>query len=301
MRVLVTGAAGMLGSDMVPSFREVGHTVYATDLLPEEGIDHLDVRDYGEYLRWAERIKSDIVLHLAAETDLEKCERDPRAAYLTNTIGAQNGALIARRLGIKLVYICTAGIFDGEKDDLYTEFDPVTPLSVYGDSKYQGELIVKATLQNHFVFRPGWMIGGGPKDKKFVGKILKQIRDGTRDLHAVNDKYGTPTYTRDFSRNVTRLIQTEFYGTYHMVCRGSASRYDVACEIVKVLNRNDIRIHMVQSDYFASEYPVARPRSECLTNFMLDLRDMNMMRNWRDILPEYIRRHFPDMIRQETE
>jgi len=300
MKILITGAAGMLGSSMIPVLRdEQKHEIYPTDKNPEAGIEFLDVRDYGKVLEWAEKIKPDFIFHLAAETSLEICENDPHYAFATNTIGTQNVALVCKKLGIKMVYICTAGIFDGEKDGFYNEFDPAIPLSVYGQSKLEGEKIVRETLSQYFVCRPGWMIGGGKKDKKFVGQILKQIRDGATKLYAVDDKFGTPTYTKDFCRNLARLIETEFYGVYHMVCRGSASRYDVACEIVKVLNRPDIKVQSVHSDYFAKDYPVSRPRSEMLENLMLELRGLNLMRNWREIISEYIKDNFFEMISSE--
>ena len=162
----------MLGSAMVPVLRGEGHEVYPTDIRIEDGIEYLDVRDYQQVFDWAKKINPDFILHLAAETNLEVCENDPHHAYLTNTISTQNVALVCKNLDIKMVYICTAGIFDGEKDTFYNEFDEVTPLSVYGKSKYEGEKIVKETLDKYFVFRPGWMIGGGKKDKKFVGKII---------------------------------------------------------------------------------------------------------------------------------
>lgn len=300
MKILLTGSAGMLGSSMIPVLKEGGYEVYATDLKPEEGIEYLDARDYNQVFDWAKKINPDFIFHLAAETDLEVCENDPKGAYLTNTISTQNVALICKQLDIKMVYICTAGIFDGKKEGFYNEFDEVIPLSVYGKSKYDGEKIVTSTLDKYFVFRPGWMIGGGKKDKKFVGRVLEQIKDGALDLYAVDDKFGTPTYTRDFCKNLTKAIQTDFYGVYHMVCRGSASRYDVACEMVKVLNRHDIKVNSVHSDYWAKKYPVNRPRSEMLDNFMLELRGINMMRNWRESLKEYLEDNFGEMINKST-
>ena len=296
MKILITGAGGMLGSSMIPVLLEAGHEIYPTDKNPEEGIEYLDVREYGQVLDWAEKIKPDLIFHLAAETDLEICENDPHHAYLTNTIGTHNVALVCKKFGIKMVHICTAGIFDGEKDAFYTEFDEVKPLSVYGQSKYEGEKIVKSILNEYFVFRPGWMIGGGQKDKKFIGKLARQIRNGAKEIYAVDDKFGTPTYTKDFCQNLCEVIKTDFYGTYHMVCRGSASRYDIACELVKIINRPDLKVQRVHSDFFAKDYPVNRPKSEMLDNFMLELRGLNKMRNWREILKEYLEEKFGDLI-----
>jgi len=300
-KILITGSAGMLGSSMITVLREEGYEIYPTDKNIEKGIEYLDVREYDQVLKWATRLQPDFIFHLAAETDLEVCENDRYYAYATNTIGTQNVALICKKLGIKMVYICTAGIFDGKKEGFYNEFDEANPLSVYGQSKLEGGKIVREVLDQYFVCRPSWMIGGGAKDKKFVGKILKQIRDGQKDIYAVDDKFGTPTYTKDFCKNLAQLIKTEYYGVYNMVCRGSASRYDIAKEIVKVLNYPDINVHSVHSDYFAKTYPVNRPRSEMLDNFMLELRNLNQMRNWREIIAEYIEENFSEMIHKTAE
>jgi len=299
MKILLTGAAGMLGSSMIPILKEAGHEIYATDKNPEVGVDFLDVRDYGRVLELSTELQPDFIFHLAAETDLEICENDPHYAYDTNTIGTQNVALICKKLRIKMVYICTAGIFDGEKDAFYNEFDEAIPLSVYGKSKYEGEKFVKNLLDEYFIFRPGWMIGGGKKDKKFIGKLIQQIRAGAKEIYAVDDKFGTPTYTNDLSKNILKVVETEFYGVYHAVCRGSASRYDVACEMIRIMNRPDIKVKVVHSDFFAKDYPVNRPQSEMLDNFMLELRGLNQMRNWRDILPEYLEANFSDLINKK--
>lgn len=301
MRILITGAGGMLGSSMIPISREAGHEVYATDKNKSKGIDYLDVREYDQVLDWASRLRPDFIFHLAAETDLEVCENNPPYAYTTNTLGTQNVALVCKKLGIKMVYIGTAGIFDGQKEGFYNEFDEAIPLSVYGKSKLEGEKIVREMLNEYFICRAGWMIGGGAKDKKFVGQILKQIKGGVRDLYAVDDKFGTATYAKDFCCNLTELIKTNYYGLYHMVSRGSASRYEVAKEIVKILNRPDINVHSVHSDHFIKEYPVNRPRSEMLDNLILNLRGLNLMRNWRESLTEYIQENFAEMIKNPLE
>ena len=240
MRVLITGAAGMLGSAMVPAFIAGGHEVTASDLVPRDidgvALQHLDVRDGAAVRAAISATSPDVVLHLAAETDLETCQSDPDGAYRTNTVGTQLVALAARDAGATLVYISTAGVFDGTKTDgPYTEFDAPRPINVYGDSKYQGELIVMRTTPRYFVVRAGWMIGGGDRDHKFVAKVLSQLREGRRTIHAVTDKLGTPTYTVDFAMNLLALLETDLHGLYHMACRGEGSRFDVAKELVRLL------------------------------------------------------------------
>ncbi len=148
---------------------------------------------------------------------------------------------------------------------------------------------MRNSVPKHFVVRAGWMMGGGPqKDKKFVNKIYKQIRDGKTTLHVVDDKLGTPTYTVDFAAGLQRMLESELYGLYNQVCRGSGSRYDVAVEFVKLIGlEGRVRIERVSSDYFAAEYFAPRPASEKLVTTKLDARGLNVMRDWRVCLAEY--------------
>jgi dTDP-4-dehydrorhamnose reductase len=294
MKVLITGAAGMLGSAVFPAFVRAGHDVRATDLAPrpEAGLPMttLDVRDLAVVRAEIESFEPDLVAHLAAETDLETCERDPDHAYLTNTIGTQHVAAITGRQGATLVYISTAGVFDGEKTTgPYTEFDEPRPINVYGASKFQGERIAASLNPRSYVVRAGWMVGGGERDHKFVAKVLEQIANGATVIHAVDDKLGTPTYTEDFAVNLLRLIEEPRYGLYHMTCRGDGSRLEVAREIVAWLGR-DVEVVPVSSSHFATTYFAPRPRSEMMRNYMLELAGIDLMRPWPEALREYLDR-----------
>ncbi|GAC1668243.1 MAG: dTDP-4-dehydrorhamnose reductase [Candidatus Limnocylindrales bacterium] len=293
MRVLITGAAGMLGSSVYPASVAAGHVVLATDLEPRDvaglSMGQLDVREHVQVTEAIDRFRPDQVLHLAAETDLETCEADPDHAFLTNTVGTQNVAVACQTHNVTMVYISTAGVFDGGKrDGPYDEFDAANPINVYGRSKYEGELLVLRLVQKHFVIRAGWMVGGSERDHKFVAKVIDQLRAGARTIRAVTDKLGTPTYTQDFARNLLELIETPFYGRYHMACLGDGSRYDVAREIVAFYGRQDVTVIPVTSEAFADEYPAPRPPSEMMRNYMLELRGLNRMRPWRDALREYL-------------
>ncbi len=291
----------MLGSSLVPILKKEGHEVVVTDInCTDPGVEYLDVRESSQVYDFAERLKPEIILHLAAETDVDRCEADPDHAYKTNTLGTQNVALACQRIGAVMVYISTASVFDGEKEGLYTEFDQTHPITAYGQSKLEGERYVQFLLKRFFIFRAGWMIGGGPeKDKKFVNKIIKQIKNGATELYAVVDKFGTPTYTKDFSICLANLIKTDYYGLYHMVCRGFGTRYDVAKEILKISNREDIKVHQVNSDFFITDYPAPRPKSEMMRNLMLDLRGMNLMKSWQESLKEYLEENFSDFILEQ--
>ncbi len=288
-RILITGCGGMLG-DAFYDYYQQRVNLYATDIdVNEIWLDYLDVRDFKDYRVKAIEFKANIIVHLAAITDLEYCQSNLDEAYLTNTIGVENAVYIAKEINATLVYISTAGIFDGTKDT-YDDWSVANPINIYGRSKYLGEVFVENNLDKYFIFRAGWMMGGGPKkDKKFVNKIMKQIEEDIRNLYAVNDKLGTPTYTVDFSKNVYKMLNTKYYGLYNMVCEGNCSRYDVAKEIVTILNKSDvINVNIVDSGHFSESYYAPRPYSERLTNTKLNLRGLNQMGNWKTRLKQYI-------------
>lgn len=297
IRILITGCGGMLG-DAFYYYYEPHVNLLATDIdLNESWLEYLDVRDYAQYRKRALDFNPHIIIHLPALTDLEYCQRNIEEAYLTNTIAVENAVYIAKEIDATLVYIGTAGIFDGKKE-IYDDWDSPNPINVYGRSKYLGEIFVEKNLEKYFIFRAGWMMGGGQKkDKKFVNKIMKQIASGKTELNVVNDKLGTPTYTFDFAKNVFELLKTKFYGVYNMVCSDDCSRYDVSREIVNVLNVTDkIKINIVTSDYFVAEYFAPRPYSEKLINRKLELRGLNIMGNWKDRLREYIENSYNHLI-----
>ena len=288
-RVLITGCGGMLGDAVYQSFSGAYEHVHATDIvLGESWLSHLDVRELADCERAFADLQPTIVLHLAALTDLEYCESHQEDCWKTNALGAENVALLARRYDATMLYISTAGIYAGDKEE-YHDFDVPNPLSHYGRAKYYGERCVEMHVPKYFCLRAGWMMGGGPrKDKKFINKIFKQIEGGARELRVVDDKFGTPTYTVDFARSAAFLLTTKYYGVYNHVCEGSASRYDVAVEFVRLLGLADtVRVTKVPSDYYKATYSAPRPLSERLVNLKLNARGLNRMRDWRTCLKEY--------------
>ena len=291
MKILVTGAAGVVGTDLCHVLKSAGYDVCRTDMNCETGIIHLDVRDIMKVRSVVSNEHLGLVIHLAAETDVDRCQIDPDHAYRTNTVGTWNVALACQKEDIPMVYVSTAGVFDGEKTEPYVEFDEPDPVNIYGKAKLEGERIVARLLSRYFIVRAAWMIGGGvAKDKKFVGKIMKQIDAGAKELKAVNDKVGSITYSLDFSRCLADLIKTDFYGLYHMANKGTCTRYDVARHVLNYLDRNEVKLDPVTSETFV--LPAPRARSEMLRNYMLELREMDTMRNWRDALNDYLENHF---------
>jgi len=253
-KVYIAGCGGMLGRAVYEVFNSKC-TVKATDIdLNIDWLEYADVRDYNDINTSISEFSPDIIINLAALTDLEHCEKNQDDSWLTNALGAENIAIIAKRLNIPMVYISTAGIFDGEQD-VYNDFDAPNPLGIYAKSKYYGEIFVKTHLEKFFIFRAGWMMGGGPtKDKKFVNKIYKQIKSGSKELFVVEDKLVTPTYTKSFAQGIFNLLETDLYGLYNQVCGGDCSRYDAAVEFVNLLGLTEqVKVTKVSSDYFKNE------------------------------------------------
>ncbi len=281
MKILVTGANGMLGSDLCPLMRE-HHIVLATD------IHELDVRDWGAVREAVHQFLPDVVIHLAALTDVDYCERRPDEAFRTNTIGTQLVTLACREVGATIVYVSTLSVFDGRKPTPYIEFDTPNPQSVYSLSKYQGERVVQALWAQHYIARAGWLFGGGTEDKKFVAKIL-DLAHAKLELKIVDDKFGSPTYTADFARGLRQLIDTGLYGTYHLVnTQGGISRYDVARAILDEAGITTCHLLPVSSAEFP--LPAPRPRMEAGRNCHLDLLGLDLMRDWHTALRDYLHR-----------
>ena len=296
-KIYIAGCGGMLGEAFYKQFKDE-YILKCTDIdVNEKWLGYLDFRDYKNYRNDVKDFKPDYLFHLGAFTDLEYCELNPEETYRTNTLSVENAVYIANELKIPILYISTAGIFDGNKEN-YDDWDIPNPLGNYARSKYAGELFVKANVQKHLVCRAGWMMGGGPrKDKKFISKILKQIKAGNTELNIINDKDGTPTYTHDFAKNVRLLLENEYWGVYNMVCGGLTSRLEVATELLKILNLEyTIKINEVDSSFFKHEYFAARPASEQLMNTKLNLRKLNIMRDWKISLNDYIHNYFEDYI-----
>jgi len=296
-KIFIAGCGGMLGEAFYKQFKSE-YVLKCTDIdLNEEWLSYLDFRDYDAYRKEILDFKPDYLFHLGAFTDLEYCEKNIDETYRTNTLSVENACYIANELDIPLLYISTAGIFDGNKN-FYDDWDIPNPLGHYARSKYAGELFVRENVRKHLICRAGWMMGSGPKkDKKFIQKLMKQIKEGKKELFIVNDKDGTPTYTHDFARNVKLLIQEKYWGLYNMVCGGQTSRKEVAEELLRLLSKeNEIKITEVTSDFFKKEYFAQRPPCERLVNKKLDLRGLNIMRDWTVALKEYLEDYYKDFL-----
>ncbi len=274
-KILVTGADGMVGSYVDFGIKTDRHS--------------LDITDSKETSSVIETYKPEAILHLAAMTDVDQCERDPDRAYVVNGVGAYHVALAARRCGAKMIYISTAGVFDGEKKGPYTEEDVPNPQNYYGYSKFLGESAIRGVLEDYLIVRTCWMMGGGPaKDKKFVAKIIAQLTNPkTKEINAVNDQIGSPTYAKDLVAGIKELIRQNVKGTYHLAGAGAVSRFDVAKKIVGLV-RPDIKVHPVPTSFFNLD--AKRTINEVLSS------KINLMRPWDEAVEDYVRSEWASLL-----
>ena len=289
-RVYMAGCGGMLGQAFHEEFAPAAD-LRCTDIdVNDDWLDYLDFRDLEVYRKDVLAFAPDHLFHIGALTDLEYCETHPDDAYATNAMAVENAVYIANELQIPLLYIGTAGIFDGEQGS-YDDWDHPNPLGAYARAKWAGEEFVRQNARRHLICRAGWMMGGGPrKDKKFIQKLMRQLHDGSTELHIVDDKLGTPTYTRDFAHNVRLLLERDLWGLYNMVCQGATSRLEVARQLVDLLGlAESVTVHPVDSAFFADTYFAPRPDCERLVNRKLALRGLDVMRPWQEALDNYMR------------
>ena len=297
-KIYIAGSGGMLGDAFYHEFKS-SYELKCSDLDDsEDWISYLDFRDYKKYRDEVMGFAPDYLFHLGAHTDLEYCENNIDDTYNTNTLSVENAVLIANELDIPLLYISTAGIFDGSKD-WFDDWDLPNPICHYARSKYAGELYVQGNAKRHLILRAGWMMGGGPnKDKKFIAKLMNQLKAGKKELHVVDDKLGTPTYTCDFAKNAKLLLEEEIWGLYNLVCGGLTGRFEVAEEVLNFFKlSDDVKLTKVNSEFFKKEYFAPRPDSERLINAKLNIRNFNIMRDWKVCLEDYLSSSFSEYLK----
>jgi len=291
MKILITGC-GMLGYDIFKSFNE--EELYALDIAePSFNIENLnfqicDITDFDKTYRLITKINPEIVIHTAAWTDVDGAEKNISEAYRLNILGTRNIALSCQRFDAAMVYISSDYIFDGEKKEPYIEFDKANPISVYGKSKYYGEVVVQQLLNKYYIIRSSWLFG--KYGKNFVKTILN-LSETKKQIEVVNDQVGCPTYTNDLSSAIQKLVinkdsmSTGLYGIYHITNSESCSWYDFAKQIIKV-SKKKCEILPVNSEKI--KRPAIRPKNSVLNNFIWELNGFEPLRNWKESLSEYL-------------
>jgi dTDP-4-dehydrorhamnose reductase len=278
MRILITGSGGMLGQDMAT------HLSARNQVLPAAH-QQMDVTDLGQTSQTIDREKPDIVIHAAAFTAVDDCERQPALAFKVNAEGARNVALACGQTRVPMLYISTDYVFDGQKDRPYLENDLTNPLNVYGRSKLEGEKHVSELVARFWIVRTSWLFG--PMGKNFVRTILKKASRG-EPLRVVNDQIGSPTYTMDFAEKVDEIIQRGDPGIYHVTNQGYCSWYEFALEIIRQAGLKGVQVTPIPSS--ASERPAPRPLNSRLANTRLEAGGFGLLPPWQQGVRRYLDR-----------
>jgi dTDP-4-dehydrorhamnose reductase len=281
MKILIAGAHGMLGTDLMEKMRP-GHEVQGL------GRGELDIRDADQCMRRVEGFRPDIVINAAAMTNVDGCELNVEEAFLVNSRGTENLAAAAAAFNSRLVYYSTDYVFDGKKAEPYRESDTPNPQSVYGRSKFQGEEKARAMVPDHLILRTSWLFGCNGKN--FIRTIVSAAREG-EPLRVVNDQKGSPSFTRDLAAHTRAMLERGCRGTYHVTNRGSCSWYELAKTAVQWAGVKDASIVPVTTPEFPR--PARRPANSVLANERLDQEGFPPLRPWQDAVQDYIRTCLP--------
>ncbi len=236
MRVLVTGASGRLGSQLVNELQHQNHTVFGVD------IDTVNITDRASVNQTFETAQPEIVIHCAALTAVDYCAEHPDEALEVNAFGTQTVALACQTHDSALVYMSTNEVFDGRTQRPYLEYDRPDPINPYAYSKWVGEQIVRDLVRRHYIVRTSWLFAHGGSN--FVQTILQRAR-ANQPLRVVVNEIASPTYNNDLAAAISQLIVTGYYGIYHLVNEGFTSRYAFARQILDLAGYTDVPIEPI--------------------------------------------------------
>lgn len=274
-KILVTGGLGTVGG-------------YVREVFPESEVylmdkNNLDITQKRQAARKIRKLKPDLIIHLAALTDVDFCERNKELAMKVNFQGTKNMALACQSVNIPLIYISTAAVFDGKSPPVggYTEDDLPCPVNTYARTKLLGEKAIQSMLSQFLIIRVGWLIGGGKKEKKFISYVVERIKKG-ETVKVVNDKFGTIIYAQDLLTFIKQKLVNSEFGLYHFGCLGVCSRFDIAKTIRDLLNKK-AKIIAVSSKEFAKKFSAPRPEKEILTS-----NKIVFQKTWKKTLKDYI-------------
>ena len=273
MKILVTGASGMLGQDLCPILEDEGYTVIETD------INTLDITNFKMVKDVLERENPDYIIHCAAYTNVDKAEEDLECARLINSIGTENIAKICSELDITLVYISTDYVFDGTKTEPYTPQDTPNPINNYGLTKFEGEKAVQKHCKKYYIARTSWLYGH--HGKNFVETMLS-LKDKPT-LNVVDDQIGCPTWTCELANGIAKLFDRPF-GIYHVCGSGTTTWFGFAQEIFeqyKKLSQSDLSVNLHPCETKDFPRPAKRPKYSVMANDKI-------CRNWKAALKDYM-------------
>lgn len=278
MKVLIIGASGMLGHDLVPALRESGHET----LSPTHA--ELDITDPESTRVYIVREKPQCVILSAAYTRVDDCESQQDLAWSVNAEGPRSVAQACQVAGARLIYISTDYVFNGSKTGPYTEEDITDPTSVYGRTKLAGEKYIKDILRDHLVVRTSWLYG--LKGRNFVETILKKAQT-EKELRVVNDQRGSPTYTKDLSGGLTALVNLkDAVGIVNVTNSQSCTWFEFAQTILCLEGVANVIVHPVTSGQFKT--PAKRPANSVLSPDRYKQLTGKTLRPWKEALSDYL-------------
>ncbi len=276
MRVVVTGAAGQLGKDVVLELERKNHEAIGTDR------NQLDITKEADVLKFISDVKPDVILHCAAYTNVDAAEENEEIAYQINGSGTEYLAKAANLNGAKMLYISTDYVFDGTASEPYEVDKQTKPLGAYGRTKLAGEELLQRNLEKFFIVRTAWVFG--IHGHNFV-KTMLRLGEERGEVGVVHDQVGSPTYTVDLARFMVELMETDKYGIYHATNSGVCSWYEFAVEIFNQAGLNVI-VNPLTSDQFPR--PAARPHYSVLSKKRIEEKGLTPLRDWKEALTAYL-------------
>jgi len=276
MKILVTGADGQLGYDVVKKLKEFN--------IEHIGVDKedFDLTNEKETKNFILNYQPDVIVHCAAYTDVDKAEVERELCYKVNVEGTKYVAESAKELKAKMLYISTDYVFDGQGEEPFEVTDQPNPINYYGETKFQGEQEVQNLLNKYFIVRTSWVFG--KHGDNFV-KTMLELGKERDEISVVADQYGSPTYTGDLAELILEMIKTSKYGIYHATNIGFCSWYEFAKEIFKVANI-DIKVNPVISDEFDTD--AKRPKNSRLSKQRLSDSCFGLLNKYNNSLGQFL-------------
>lgn len=276
MKVLVTGANGQLGYDVVKELQKQNIECYGATRKDS------DLIDFESTEKFIVHYMPNVIIHCAAYTAVDKAEDEQGLCYLVNASATENIAEICKKINAKMLYISTDYVFDGTKEGFYEVDDIPNPINIYGKTKLFGEQAVQRILDKYFIVRISWVFG--EHGNNFVKTMLRLGKE-RKEISVVADQYGSPTYTADLAPLLVEMIQTEKYGIYHAINEGVCTWAEFAEEIFTISGM-DVKVNHITT----AEYPTRakRPMNSRLNKTKLKFKGFRLLRNWKEVIKEFI-------------